>query len=90
MNSTQKQTLKRLAHHLKPVILVGAKGFSEALVKETDVALQTHELIKVKLAGLEKDEKMPFIELLCTHTQAELVQLLGHIALIYRKKREKK
>lgn len=87
MNSTQKQTLKRLAHHLKPVILIGAKGFSEALVKETDAALQAHELIKVKLTGLEKDEKIPFIELLCVQTQAELVQLLGHIAIIYRKRR---
>ena len=85
MNPTQRQDLKRKAHHLKPVILVGSKGLTDALAKETDIALETHELIKVKLSGLEKEDKAPFVAELCRKVNAELVQLMGNIALIYRK-----
>ena len=86
MNSAQKQELKAKAHHLKAVILVGAKGLTPALVKETDNAIEVHELIKVKLNGIEKEDKLPFINALCAEVRAELVQLLGSIAILYRKK----
>lgn len=89
MTPAQKQVFKSQAHHLKPVILVGAKGFTEALAKETDIALETHELIKVKLSGLEKEEKRPFVDQLCSAVKAELIQLIGNIALIYRKSIQK-
>ena len=86
MNPAKKQELKAKAHHLKPIILVGAKGLTPALIKETDNAIEFHELIKVKLNGLEREDKLPFITELCTEIRAELVQLLGNIAIIYRKK----
>ena len=89
MTPSQRQTFKRQAHHLKPVILVGAKGLTEALVKETDIALETHELIKIKLNGLEKEDKQPFIDTLCTQVHAELIQLMGNMALVYRKAKNK-
>lgn len=86
MNTSEKQALRAKAHHLKPVIWVGAKGLTPALVKETNIALETHELIKVKMNGLEKEDKKPFITALCAELTAELIQLLGNIAIIYRKK----
>lgn len=86
MNSAEKQALRARAHHLKPVIWVGAKGLTPPLVNETNLALDAHELIKVKLNGLEKEDKKPFIVELCTSLGAELIQLLGNIAIIYRKK----
>lgn len=54
MDTTFRQSLKAKAHHLKPVILLGAKGLTPAVVEETNVALTAHELIKVKLSGVEK------------------------------------
>ena len=49
MDTSRKKSLKAQAHHLKPVVLLGAKGLTEAVIAETDVALLSHELIKVKI-----------------------------------------
>ena len=85
MNSTQKKALKAQAHHLNPVILMGGKGLSENLIAATDEALSAHELIKVKLMGEQKADREAVALELCAATQAELIQIIGHIATIYRK-----
>lgn len=51
LTSQQKAKLKGLAHHLKPVVQIGSQGFSEAVVKEINLALEKHELIKIQLPG---------------------------------------
>lgn len=85
MNTLLKQTLKAKAHHLKPVILLGAKGLTPAVVEETGNALTVHELIKVKINGAEKADKQLIAADLCSQLNAELVQLIGNTAIIYRK-----
>lgn len=90
MDTSFKQSLKAQAHHLKPVILLGAKGLTDAVVAETDIALNTHELIKVKINGAEKEDRVEMSHNLCEQLKAELVQLIGNTAVIYRKKVEKK
>lgn len=89
MNTSFKQSLKSQAHHLKPVVLLGAKGLTEAVVAETNIALKTHELIKVKINGAEKEDRIEMVNDLCEQLQAELVQLIGHTAIIYRKNEDK-
>jgi RNA-binding protein len=88
MDTSFKQALKAKAHHLKPVVLLGAKGLTEAVVAETDVALQAHELIKVKINGAEKEDRIVMAEELCAELQAELVQMIGNTLVIYRKKKD--
>ena len=88
MDTSFKQTLKARAHHLKPVILLGAKGLTDAVVAETDVALNAHELIKVKINGTEKEDRIEITHTLCQKLQAELVQMIGNTAIIYRKNKE--
>lgn len=88
MNTAFKQALKAKAHHLKPVVLIGAKGLTEAVIEETNVALIAHELIKVKINGAEKEDRKQMATELCTQLQAELVQLIGNTAIIYRKNEE--
>lgn len=88
MDTSFRQSLKAKAHHLKPVVLLGAKGLTPAVTEETNVALVAHELIKVKIGGLEKDERQMIAQELCSQLQAELVQLIGNIAIIYRKNEE--
>lgn len=51
LTSRERQTLKRRAHHKKPVVLIGQKGPTEAVLTEIDRALEAHELIKVRLSG---------------------------------------
>lgn len=88
MDTTFKQSLKAKAHHLKPVVLLGAKGLTEAIVAETDVALLAHELIKVKINGAEKEDRLKMTADLCQQLSAELVQMIGNTAIIYRKNKE--
>jgi RNA-binding protein len=84
MISKDKQALRAAAHALKPVVLLGAKGLTDAVVQEIDIALTAHELIKVKLTGVEKEEKLPLLEGLCERLRADLIQHIGHIAVLYR------
>lgn len=88
MDTSFKQSLKARAHHLKPVILLGAKGLTDAVVAETDNALKTHELIKVKINGAEKEDRIAMSQQLCQQLEAELVQMIGNTAILYRKNNE--
>lgn len=90
MDTSFKKSLKAQAHHLKPVILLGAKGLTEAVIAETHIALQSHELIKVKINGAEKEDRLQMARELSQQLHAELVQMIGNTAIIYRKNEEKK
>jgi len=88
MDTTFRQELKAKAHHLKPIILMGAKGLTPAVIEETNIALTAHELIKIKINGVEKEDKKAVATDICQQLQAELVQLIGHTAIIYRKNKK--
>ncbi|HAT1596923.1 TPA: ribosome assembly RNA-binding protein YhbY [Legionella pneumophila] len=88
MDTSFKQSLKAKAHHLKPVVLLGAKGLTEAILAETNVALLAHELIKVKINGAEKEDRMQMAKALCEQLDAELVQMIGNTLVLYRKNNE--
>ncbi len=84
LTSAQRKALKARAHHLKPVVRVGQKGISENLLAETELALATHELIKVHIARDDKDERQAIAEQLAEHCQVEVVNHIGKIAILYR------
>lgn len=88
MDTAFKQSLKAKAHHLRPVVLLGAKGLTPAVVEETNIALLAHELIKIKIAGAEKEDRKKMATELCTQLHADLVQLIGNTAIIYRQNEE--
>ncbi|HCW6764880.1 TPA: ribosome assembly RNA-binding protein YhbY [Legionella pneumophila] len=88
MDTSFKQSLKAKAHHLKPVVLLGAKGLTEAILAETNIALLAHELIKVKINEAEKEDRMQMAEELCEQLHAELVQMIGNTLVLYRKNEE--
>ena len=82
----QRKFLRGLAHRLKPVVLIGQSGLTEAVLKSTDAALNKHELIKIKFnAFKEKDRKKEIISAIETNTHSELVGLIGHTAIFFRK-----
>ncbi|MEI6267619.1 MAG: ribosome assembly RNA-binding protein YhbY [Methylococcaceae bacterium] len=83
MNSADKKKLRAQAHTLKPVVMIGQSGLTAAVLAELDQALNTHELIKVKIRA-ERDDRKPISEKICTDTGAELIQSIGQIAVIYR------
>jgi RNA-binding protein len=84
----QKKHLRRLGHDLKPVVMTGAAGVSPALLAELDGALEHHELVKVRVRTGDRAARDGMISELCEETRAELVQRIGHIALLYRPRPE--
>ncbi|TNH05642.1 ribosome assembly RNA-binding protein YhbY [Testudinibacter sp. TR-2022] len=88
LTTKQKQYLKGLAHNLKPVVMLGANGLTEGVVAEIDNALSHHELIKVKVAGAERETKQLIIDAIVRETTATAVQLIGHILVLYRPSKE--
>lgn len=84
MQTSERQALKAQAHHLKAVVLLGAKGLTPAVIAETDSALLIHELIKVKINGAEKADREIIAAELCDALNATLVQLIGSTAIMYR------
>ncbi|QIV94801.1 ribosome assembly RNA-binding protein YhbY [Allofrancisella frigidaquae] len=90
MDVKQQQQLKGLAHKLKPVVLIGEKGLTENVMLEIDLALGSHELIKVKAGRLPKDEKQALAQEITRSTKCELVQIIGNILVLYRKNPNKK
>lgn len=85
LSPSQRRYLRSLAHDLHPVILLGAKGATEAVLKELDLALSHHELVKVKLSGGDKDERQQQIDYLTEGTRSENVQQIGHIVVLFRR-----
>ncbi|ORT48913.1 RNA-binding protein YhbY [Vibrio sp. qd031] len=90
LSTKQKQHLKGLAHHLKPVVLLGANGLTEAVLAEIEIALNHHELIKVKVASEDRETKGLIIDAIIRETEAEKVQTIGKVLVIYRPSEERK
>jgi RNA-binding protein len=90
MNKDLLKKLKQSAHHLKPIIQVGHKGITESLVNETNIALDVHECIKIKVSGWEKDDRNQMIESLCQQLKAIFIQNIGHTFVIYRQRNDSK
>ena len=82
LNKKQIQYLKGLAHSLKPVVLVGNNGVTEAVVAEVYFALNHHELIKIKIPTDDRETKALIVEAICRETNATKVQVIGKTLVI--------
>jgi RNA-binding protein len=89
LSASQKRYLRGFAHDLKPVILVGQKGVTAALLAEFALALEHHELVKVKLADDDRESRAESIEQIRAHSRAEVVQTIGKVASFYRRNPER-
>jgi len=85
LTSIQAKFLRGIAHALKPVVFVGQKGVTQALIASTDEAFQRHELIKVKFIDFkEKEQKKEIAAALENKTNSQLAGMIGHVAIFYR------
>ena len=80
--------LRGQAHHPKPVLQSGAKGVTPAFLAELGVALDQHELIKIRLAAADRDERAALVEQVLTASGASLVQSIGHTLVLFRRNRD--
>jgi len=84
LNNHKRRALKQRAHHLKPVVLLGAAGLTGPVLAEIELALAHHELIKVRVNGGDRDARDAQVDTIVAETQAALVQRIGNIAVLYR------
>lgn len=90
LTSAQTRFLRGQAHDLKAMLQVGGKGVTDALLAEINGALEHHELIKVKVAGEDREARDAMIAQIAERTEAALVQRIGHTAVLYRPSRDKR
>jgi RNA-binding protein len=79
-----KRQLRRIAHHLNPVVTVADNGLSESLYHETDRALSDHELIKVRITTDDRDDRKALGGELAEAVNAHIVQVIGKTFVLYR------
>lgn len=92
MNLTeqQKKFLRGRGHQLKPVIMIGEAGLSDAVVAEYESTLDHHELIKVSVRVGDRSARDEIIRKLCDDSSAQLIQRIGNVALLFRPNLKKK
>jgi RNA-binding protein len=90
LTNAQNRFLRGQAHGLKAMLQVGAKGVTDAVVAEVDGALEHHELIKIKVAGDDRDAREAMIGELAERSGAALVQKIGKTAVLYRPNKDKR
>ena len=84
ITTEQKKHFRTLGHKLNPLVTVADKGLTENLQLEVDRALEDHELIKGKFSIGDRDLKTQLIRQLCEVVEAQIIQEVGHIVLMYR------
>ena len=88
LTNPQKRYLKALAHARKPVVIVGDSGVTPAVLHEILLALDHHELIKIRVNAEDRESREAMIREICATTEATLIQRIGHIATLFRRNPE--
>ena len=88
LTAGERRALKARAHALDPVVLIGDGGLTAAALKEIDHSLNAHELIKVRVAGDERDGRADTLRRICENVGATAIQHIGRILVIYRQRLE--
>jgi len=79
-----RRDLRALSHGIRPVVWIGASGLSESVIRELDLALKSHELIKIKITGGEWETREAMLEEICQRLDAAPVRHIGRTLVIYR------
>ncbi len=90
LNSKQKRSLKSMAHHLAPIFQVGKGGVNENMIKQIGEALEVRELMKISVLQNCGEDKHLIAKQLVEETNAELVQVIGSIIVLYKESKKHK
>ena len=84
LKSKQVSHLRALGHNLNPVVMIGNNGLTEQVLREIEVSLNAHELIKIKVFGDDRDARKQMLEEICEKTGAAAIHHIGKQLVIYR------
>jgi RNA-binding protein len=88
LSEKQKKHLRRLAHPLSPIVMLGNAGLTDGVVSELDRALHDHELVKVSARVGEREARDAALDILAARTSSALVQRVGHVGVFYRRRKD--
>ncbi len=84
LSPTERRALKARAHHLDPVVMIGDSGLTPGVIHEIDIALASHELIKVRVLGDDRAMRKTLVDDICNQLDVAPVQLIGKLLVFYR------
>ena len=84
LNPAERRALRARAHHLHPVVMIGEAGLTPQVLREIDANLRSHELIKVRVLGDDREARTALVSSICGQTGAHAIQQIGKILVIYR------
>lgn len=84
ITNNQKKFLRGIAHGLNPMIIIGSQGVTDNLMAELEKTLTHHEILKIKIAAGEREDRKEVIDFIINATRAQLVQSVGKMFVIYR------
>ena len=90
LTAIERSALRSEAHDLKPVVLIGEAGLSEAVMKEIDSGLNSHGLLKVRVFGDDREARSAMYDTICTTLKAAPIQHIGKLLVIFRPKTDEK
>ncbi|MBX9676861.1 MAG: ribosome assembly RNA-binding protein YhbY [Methylotenera sp.] len=85
LSTKQIAHLRGLAHSLSPVVMIGNNGLTENVIKEVELNLSAHELIKIQVAGDDRESRKAMYAEICAKTNAIAVHHIGKQLVVYRK-----
>ena len=88
LTPAERRALRSQAHHLHPVIMIGEAGLTPAVLNEIDIALKSHELIKIRVLGDDRERRGRLDSEICAALGASPVQRIGKILVLYRQQPE--
>lgn len=89
LSKSQLKFLRGKCHALNPVIMVGQKGVTPQLLKELDIALDQHELVKIKIAAEDRETTLAIMDEICAREGTERVQVIGKTLTVFRRNNQK-
>lgn len=88
LTPAERSALRAEAHGLNPVVMIGEAGLTPAVMKEIASSLDAHGLIKVRVFGDEREERIAIYEQICEELEAAPVQHIGKLLVLYRPRKE--
>src|SRR5262245_10193739 len=81
----ERRVLRARAHALHPIVMIGSAGLTDAVLKEIDLALKSHELIKIRVLRDDRDSREEAPPRIGPALDASPVQLMGNILVVVRR-----
>jgi len=88
LTSADRRALRARAHALHPIVMIGNAGLTEAVLKEIDLALKSHELIKIRVLGDDRESREDALQRICEALDAGPVQVIGKMLVVFRPRPE--